>query len=124
MLTSSIHRYCIIGSIAQNESPEILFTNSSDEIEMSKPVRDVSDRQRTMIRVMLVNYIITEVNWGKIDLEELTKVLELQCMDLIDSIVLKSHEIHSAENLFSEFDIWDISHAHAFFKIITNICPG
>ncbi len=107
-------------SIAQNESPEILLTNCSDEIEMSKPVRDVSDRQRTMIREMLVNYRseLGKNRFGGID--QSTGVT----MDLIDSIVWKSHEIHSAENLFSEFDVWDISHAHAFFKIITNICPG
>lgn len=69
---------------------------------------------------MLKNYRIeigkSGVNFGGIDVSTgLT-------LELIDIIVLKCDMIKSAEELFAEFEMWEITHAEAFFKIISDVC--
>lgn len=85
-----------------------------------RPVRIVTDHQRARIEALLKNYRIeigkSGVNFGGIDVSTgLT-------LELINIIVLKCDMIKSAEELFAEFEMWDITHAEAFFKIISDVC--
>ena len=41
---------------------------------------------------------------------------------LIDSVVSRSGDIKSAEDMFLNFEIWDKQYADALFKIIIDVC--
>ena len=79
----------------------------------------VTDKQRARIQTLLKKYRIeagtSGAKFGGIDISTgLT-------LELIDLIVSKCDKINSAEELFTEFEMWDMTHAQAFFKIISDV---
>ena len=87
-----------------------------------QPFRVVTDEQRACIQALLKKYRIeagkSGANFGGIDVSSRLTI------QLIDLIVSKCDKIKSAEEMFAEFEMWNITHAQAFFKIISDVCDA
>ena len=108
---------CLSCQVGGMELPNVC---QKDNEHVKPPLRNVSDAQRGKIKKQMKNYRLnlgqTGHHIGGIDTR--TGVT----LELIESVVSKCDHITSAEDMFVNFEIWDIQHAYAFFNIITDVC--
>ena len=95
--------------------PVDLATNICSEDDAISAQRHVSDTQPDKARRLMQKYRLQLGQTG-----HRTGIT----LDLIDAIVSKCGYIHSAEDIFLKFEIWDMEHAQTFFNIINEVCKG